>query len=187
MIWDSAGPSEAVALEPGCFALPQRRISPLSKSPSPPFEAGLAVVMVDPVPRLEHFAPANRARIVDALVALLTAERASTRGCARACRHDPGLRRPCRWRDRARLLPACRTAAFPFACSTSPAFPKTTASPGGGRIAGLEGWIAAADWRLDLDDISGVYARFLGPDDRPPLPGLDPPTRRRSGARATSA
>ena len=40
--------------------------------------------------------------------------------------------------------------------------------------SGPEGWIAATDWRLDLDAISGVYARFLGPEDRPPLPGLDP-------------
>ena len=39
---------------------------------------------------------------------------------------------------------------------------------------GPQGWIATDDWRLDLDDISGVYARFLGPDDRAPLPGLDP-------------
>jgi hypothetical protein len=40
--------------------------------------------------------------------------------------------------------------------------------------SGPEGWIAATDWRLDLDAISGVYARFLGPDDRPQLPSLDP-------------
>ncbi len=39
---------------------------------------------------------------------------------------------------------------------------------------GPEGWIATDDWRLDFDDISGVYARFLGPDDRPPLAGVDP-------------
>ena len=39
---------------------------------------------------------------------------------------------------------------------------------------GPEGWIAATDWRLDLDAISSVYARFLGPEDRPPLPGHDP-------------
>ena len=39
---------------------------------------------------------------------------------------------------------------------------------------GPEGWIAATDWHLDLDAISGVYARFLGPEDRPQLPGLDP-------------
>jgi glutathione synthase/RimK-type ligase-like ATP-grasp enzyme len=37
-----------------------------------------------------------------------------------------------------------------------------------------EGWIAAKDWRLDLDAISGVYVRFLGPDDRPQLPDIDP-------------
>jgi glutathione synthase/RimK-type ligase-like ATP-grasp enzyme len=36
-----------------------------------------------------------------------------------------------------------------------------------------EGWIAAPDWRLDLGAIGGVYARFLAPDDRPPLPDLD--------------
>jgi glutathione synthase/RimK-type ligase-like ATP-grasp enzyme len=39
---------------------------------------------------------------------------------------------------------------------------------------GPEGWIATTDWRLDLDAISGVYARLLGPEDRPPLPSLDP-------------
>ncbi len=39
---------------------------------------------------------------------------------------------------------------------------------------GPEGSIATADWRLDLDEISGVYVRFLGPDDRPSLPGVDP-------------
>jgi glutathione synthase/RimK-type ligase-like ATP-grasp enzyme len=38
---------------------------------------------------------------------------------------------------------------------------------------GPVGAIAAADWRLDLDAISGVYVRFLGPEDRPALPGLD--------------
>jgi len=38
---------------------------------------------------------------------------------------------------------------------------------------GSEGWIAGPDWRLDLDEISGVYIRFLGPEDRPPLSGLD--------------
>ena len=40
--------------------------------------------------------------------------------------------------------------------------------------SGPQGWIAAADWRLDLDAISSVYVRFLGPEDRPPLPTLDP-------------
>lgn len=39
---------------------------------------------------------------------------------------------------------------------------------------GPEGWIAARDWRLDLHEISGVYARMLAPEDRPELPGIDP-------------
>lgn len=38
---------------------------------------------------------------------------------------------------------------------------------------GPEGSIATDRWRLDLDEITGVYARFLGPDDRPPQPGVD--------------
>ena len=36
-----------------------------------------------------------------------------------------------------------------------------------------EGWIEGPDWRLELDQISGAYVRFLGPEDRPPLSGLD--------------
>ena len=39
---------------------------------------------------------------------------------------------------------------------------------------GPAGWIAGDGWRLDLDEISGAYVRFLGPDDRPPLAHLDP-------------
>jgi hypothetical protein len=40
--------------------------------------------------------------------------------------------------------------------------------------SGPEGSIATESWHLDLDEITGVYARFLGPDDRPPQPGVDP-------------
>ena len=40
--------------------------------------------------------------------------------------------------------------------------------------SGPVGWIASTEWRLDLDAISGVYVRFLGPEDRPPLCSLDP-------------
>jgi glutathione synthase/RimK-type ligase-like ATP-grasp enzyme len=39
---------------------------------------------------------------------------------------------------------------------------------------GLAGWIGGDGWRLDLDEISGAYVRFLGLDDRPALPHLDP-------------
>ena len=42
---------------------------------------------------------------------------------------------------------------------------------------GPEGWIAATDWRLDLDAISSVYARFLGPEVE-----AQPRPRRRGGA-----
>ena len=36
-----------------------------------PVRGGLGVVMVEPMPVLEHFAPATRDRILDALTALL--------------------------------------------------------------------------------------------------------------------
>lgn len=36
------------------------------------------------------------------------------------------------------------------------------------------GWIETRDWRLDLDDLSGVYVRYLGPEGREPLPGVPP-------------
>ena len=76
VIWDSAVPTEAVALEPGLLRFAAKAHLAFVEIAVAPIRGGLAVVMVDPVPRLEHFAPANRARIADALVALLTAERA---------------------------------------------------------------------------------------------------------------
>jgi glutathione synthase/RimK-type ligase-like ATP-grasp enzyme len=36
-----------------------------------------------------------------------------------------------------------------------------------------EGWIAGPGWRIDLDEISGVYVRFLGLADRQQRLGLD--------------
>lgn len=36
------------------------------------------------------------------------------------------------------------------------------------------GYISGPDWRVDLDEISGVYARYLGADGRLPLPGVAP-------------
>jgi hypothetical protein len=41
--------------------------------------------------------------------------------------------------------------------------------------AGPAGLIASADWSLDLDTLTGVYVRFLGPEGRLPLEG-DPET-----------
>jgi ribosomal protein S6-L-glutamate ligase RimK-like protein len=36
------------------------------------------------------------------------------------------------------------------------------------------GYIAGPDWRVDLDVLSGVYARYLGAEGRVPLPGVAP-------------
>lgn len=39
--------------------------------------------------------------------------------------------------------------------------------------SGPSGYIAGPDWTLDLDEITGVYTRFLGPEGRLPPPNLD--------------
>lgn len=54
-------------------------------------------------------------------------------------------------------------------------FPEEYQIAGRWSDGGLEGWVAGPDWRLGLDEISGVYVRFIGPEDRPPLAGLDAP------------
>lgn len=42
------------------------------------------------------------------------------------------------------------------------------------RASGPGGYIAGPDWRLDLDELTGVYARFLGPEGRIPPPDTAP-------------
>ena len=42
------------------------------------------------------------------------------------------------------------------------------------RNSGLEGYIAGPDWRLNLDELSGVFVRYLGPEGRTPPPNIDP-------------
>ena len=37
-----------------------------------------------------------------------------------------------------------------------------------------EGYIAGPDWRVELSELSGVFARFLGREGRVPLPGVAP-------------
>lgn len=37
--------------------------------------------------------------------------------------------------------------------------------------SGVSGSIQASDWRLDLDELSGVYVRYLGAEGREPPPG----------------
>jgi len=39
---------------------------------------------------------------------------------------------------------------------------------------GPSGYIAGSDWKLDLEEITGVYARFLGEEGRAAPPNLDP-------------
>jgi glutathione synthase/RimK-type ligase-like ATP-grasp enzyme len=39
---------------------------------------------------------------------------------------------------------------------------------------GTSGYIEGPDWRLDLDDLTGVYVRYLGADGRMPLPDIPP-------------
>lgn len=53
--------------------------------------------------------------------------------------------------------------------------------------AGPEGRISGPDWELDLDEISGVYVRFLGPEGRLPPPQLPPATAAKLQAEADTA
>jgi glutathione synthase/RimK-type ligase-like ATP-grasp enzyme len=40
--------------------------------------------------------------------------------------------------------------------------------------SGPSGYIAGADWKIDLDELTGVYVRYLGPEGREPPPNIDP-------------
>jgi glutathione synthase/RimK-type ligase-like ATP-grasp enzyme len=40
--------------------------------------------------------------------------------------------------------------------------------------SGPSGYISGPDWRFDLDELTGVYIRYLGPEGRLPLPNLEP-------------
>jgi hypothetical protein len=75
VIWDRAPPPEAVALEPALSRFAAAAHLTFVEIALAPVRRGLAVVLVDTLPRLEHFAPPARARIIDALVALLVPER----------------------------------------------------------------------------------------------------------------
>jgi hypothetical protein len=75
VIWDRAPPPEAVALEPALSRFAAAAHLTFVEIALAPVRRGLAVVLVDTLPRLEHFASTARARIIDALVALLVPER----------------------------------------------------------------------------------------------------------------
>jgi hypothetical protein len=76
VIWDRALPPGAAALEAGLSRFAAAAHLAFVEVALAPVRRGLAVVLVDTLPRLEHFSLPARARILDALVALLTAERA---------------------------------------------------------------------------------------------------------------
>jgi hypothetical protein len=78
VIWDGAAPPEAVALQPALLRFAEAARLAFVEIALAPVRSGLAVVMVDPQPRIEHFGLPARARILDALVALLTRERPAT-------------------------------------------------------------------------------------------------------------
>lgn len=76
VIWDCALPPEAAALESRLSRFAAAAHLTFVEIALAPVRHGLAVVLVDTVPRLEHFASSARGRILDALVALLTTEKA---------------------------------------------------------------------------------------------------------------
>jgi hypothetical protein len=42
------------------------------------------------------------------------------------------------------------------------------------QTSGPSGYIASPDWRLDLDELTGIFSRYVGPEGRVPLPNLEP-------------
>ena len=76
VIWDRVPPPEAVTLEPALLRFAAAAHLAFVEIALAPVRRGLAVVLVNTLPRLEHFALPARDRILDALVALLTPERA---------------------------------------------------------------------------------------------------------------
>ncbi len=76
VIWDRMPPPEAAALEPALLRFATAAHLAFVEIALAPVRRGLAVVLVNTLPRLEHFAVPARDRIIDALVALLTPETA---------------------------------------------------------------------------------------------------------------
>jgi hypothetical protein len=74
VIWDCPQPREALALEPALQHFAAAARLAFVEIAVARVRSGLAVVMVNALPRLEHFALPARARILDTLVALLTCE-----------------------------------------------------------------------------------------------------------------
>ena len=71
VIWDSPPSPEEASLEPGLLSLATEAGLDFLQVATAPTRRGLAVVLVEPLPRLDHFAPAAREKILDALTNLL--------------------------------------------------------------------------------------------------------------------
>jgi hypothetical protein len=71
IVWDDAPPPEALALEPRLGRFAAASGLNFLEIVTAPLRGSLGVIMVEPMPVLEHFAPRSRIRILDALTALL--------------------------------------------------------------------------------------------------------------------
>jgi hypothetical protein len=71
IVWDDDPSPESRALAPGLGRLAAATRLDFLEVVTAPLRCGLGVVMVEPMPVLEHFATPTRARILDALTALL--------------------------------------------------------------------------------------------------------------------
>jgi hypothetical protein len=71
IFWDDDPPAESRALAPRLGRLAAATRLDFLEVVTAPLRCGLGVVMVEPMPVLEHFATPTRARILDALTALL--------------------------------------------------------------------------------------------------------------------
>jgi hypothetical protein len=71
IVWDGDPSPETRALAPGLRRLAAATRLDFLEVVTAPLRCGLGVVMVEPMPVLEHFATPTRARILDALTALL--------------------------------------------------------------------------------------------------------------------
>lgn len=74
IVWDGTPSSEYAALEPHFLRLAEIAGLAFLEVAAAPVRRGPAVVLVDPLVRLEHFRTPARERILDALLSLLTGE-----------------------------------------------------------------------------------------------------------------
>lgn len=72
VIWDGLPSPEEASLEPGLLRFASETGLDFLEVATAPLRHGAAVVLVEPVPRLDHFDPAARAKILDTLTSLLT-------------------------------------------------------------------------------------------------------------------